>query len=93
MQAAQQGFDLLRIEHRRRDQKGRCTGRHQRGVGFEILLQRGLIRRRLLRRLLFKQPFCAFIWRIEVDGWIWAETQFQQRLLARLLVYLGLHSH
>jgi hypothetical protein len=40
MQPAQQRFNLLRFEHGGGDQQGRCTGRHQRWVSFEILFQR-----------------------------------------------------
>jgi len=83
MQSAQQRFNLLRIEHRRRDQEGRCSGRHQRRVALKILFQR-VSGERFIRSFATR-----FIYRRRIRS----KTQFQQRLLARLLVRLGLHSH
>jgi hypothetical protein len=78
VQSAQQRFDLLRIKHGRGDQQCRRARRHQGWVGFNGRFQRGFIGQLAPRRRSRR---------------IRPETQLQQRLLARLLICLGLHSH
>jgi len=83
MQPTQQRFNLLRIKHGRGDQKRRRAGRHQRWIAFEILFQ----------RVVADECGPLIPGQILLRRWIWSKTQFQQRLLARLLVGLGFHSH
>src|SRR5687767_254108 len=42
MQSAQKRFNLPRVEHGGGDQQGRSTGRDQRRVGFQFVIQGGL---------------------------------------------------
>ena len=83
MQPAQERFDLLRVEHGGRNQQGRRAGRDQRWIGFDVRFQRGLVVHLFLHRRVIGG----------LDRWIRSKTQLQQRLLARLLVCLGIHSH
>ncbi|HEV8291150.1 MAG TPA: hypothetical protein VGP94_04485 [Tepidisphaeraceae bacterium] len=87
MQPAQQRFNLLRVEHRRRYQQGRRTGRNQRWIGFNGRFKRSFSDGPVLRRIARSIGQILFRRRIR------SETQFQKRLLARLLVRLGLRSH